>query len=393
MNESWLKLYAPDFSAYDRLSADNSIKFLSADPFTPSAVLPAHVLNAVKDALDAGKTHYSEYPMEPTLTEAVVNKLRTFNGFDIDPESELIGMPSSAFSLYLAILFCIRPGVGDEVLNIDPGFAENFNDVYQMGAVNVSVPVFAEDGFQFRIEEVRKVITERTRCIVLTNPNNPTGTVYTRESLLQLAELVKEHDIMVVVDQAFERQIYDGIEYTNFALLPDMWERTITVFGTSKDLGLPGFRISYIAARREIIEILRPALFNMHGAPNTFAQYGVAAAYNDPSYTDEWFRIFEARRSLGQRELDAIPGVHCQLPDAGYYFWADISELGTSSEIVDFLIDDADVGVGPGTWFGERGEGFVRIMYGAVAEEASYVEGIERIVHSLTKLAASRGIR
>lgn len=392
IDESWYGLESPDFTPYDRLDPTEKITLLGADPFFPEPCLPTHVIEATKKALDDGKTHYSlaNGYAEPVLKEALVRKLSMFNGLDVDPETELIVVPSSAFGLYLATRLCIRPNKGDEVLNIDPGFAENFNDVYQMGATSVSVPVYAEDGFQLRVEELEKRVTENTRCLILTNPNNPTGTVYTRERLLELAAFLVKHDLMIVVDQDFERQIYDGIEYVTFATLPGMRERTITVFGTSKDLGLTGYRVAYMVACKEVIDILKPATFNMHGPTNTFAQYGVAAAYNDPSYLEEWFAIYERRRRYGQKVLDSIEGVTCPLPDGGFYFWVDIHALGTSIEVRDFLIEDANIGVSPGTWFGAGGEGFLRVMYGAVPDDSLYEEGMQRIYDSLTKLGVTR---
>ncbi|MCW3492607.1 pyridoxal phosphate-dependent aminotransferase [Microbacterium sp. SSM24] len=388
IDPSWLALNAPDFGPYARLDPQRSISFLGADPFAPRAVLPAHVIDAVKDALDAGRTHYSVGNgfMEPTLKDSLVRKLASFNGMDVDPETELIVVPSAAFGLYMSIRMCVRPNRGDEVLNVDPGFAENFNDVQQIGATSVSVPVYAEDGYQLRADEVERAITPRTRCIVLTNPNNPTGTVYSRATLEALAKVVERHDLMVIVDQAFERQVYDGREYVDFATLPGMWERTVTIFGTSKDLGLSGFRVAYIAARKEIVDVLKLATFNMHGATNTFAQYGVAAAYDNPAYADAWVEVFRQRRAYGQRVLDGIDGVNCPLPDGGFYFWADVGALGTAEFVRDHLIDDAQVGVLPGTMFGTRGSNHLRIMYGAAPDEATFTEGIDRIARSLSGL-------
>lgn len=165
-----------------------------------------------------------------------------------------------------------------------------------------------------------------------------------------------------------------------------MRERTITVFGTSKDLGLTGFRIGYMVAPPKVIELLKIAMFNYVGPANTFAQYGVAAAYANPAYADEWVEIFRKRRAFGHAALNSVPGVHCFLPDGGFYFWVDIRRLGTSTEIRDYLISDANVGVSPGNWFGSYGEGYIRVMYGAVKDNARYEEGIRRIAGSLRKL-------
>lgn len=388
IDESWLKLKSPDFSPYSKMDPEKKILLLGADIFFPDPCLPSHVLEATKKALDDGQTHYAldNSYAAPLLKDVLIKKLKEFNHLDVDAEKELIVVPSSAFGLYAGIRICIRPNQGDEVLNINPGFSENFNDVYQMGAVNIDVPTFKEDGFQVRVEELEKRVTPKTRCFVLTHPNNPTATVYTRATLEKIARFLEKHDLMIIVDQDFERQVYDNKEYITFATIPGMRERTITVFGTSKDLGLTGFRVGYMVAPAQVIDILKIATFNYVGPTNTFAQYGVAAAYTDPSYVDEWIEIFKKRRAFGYSVLNQVPGVECFLPDGGFFFWVDIHRLGTSLEIRDFLIQDSNVGVSPGNWFGSFGEGYIRIMYGAVKDTVKYEEAIIRIAQSLRKL-------
>ena len=393
IDPSWRAISSPDFTPYDRLDPERSILLNGADLFSPKPCLPAHVIEATKRALDEGRTHYSlaNGDAEPELRAALVRKLHDFNGLDVDPERELLVVPSSAMGLYLGIRVCIRPNQGDEVLNIEPGFSENVNDVVQVGAVNVPVPVREETGFHLDLDVLESKITERTRCIVLTNPNNPTGTVYTRDELEGLADILTRHNLIAVVDQDFERQVYDT-DYVTFATLPGMRERTISVFGTSKDMGLTGFRVGYMVVPEELFGILKIAIFNMHGPTNTFAQIGAAAAFDDPRYADEWVELMRARRAWGQAVLDAIPGVRCPFPEGGFYFWANVSQLGTSEEVRDWLIDDAQIGIGLGTWFSPLGEGFVRIMYGAVPEEDTYHEAIRRIDASLRRLGKRKGL-
>lgn len=394
IDESWLTLKSPDFEPYTHLDPEKKLMLVGADPFFPDPCIPDHIIEATKKALDGGHTHYAldnSYAVPP-LKEILVKKLKEFNHLDVDPENELIVVPSSAFGLYAGIRICVRPNMGDEVLNIDPGFAENFNDVVQIGATSVSVPVYPEDGFQIRREELEKAVTPNTRCLVLTHPNNPTSTVYKREVLEDVAAFLEEHDLMVVVDQSFERNIYDNREYITFATLKGMKERTISVFGTSKDLGLTGFRVAYMVAPKQIIDILKIATFNYVGPTNTFAQYGVAAGYQDPSYVDEWMKVFNYRRQYGYNLLKQIPGVNCQLPEGGYFFWVDIRALGTSTEVRDFLIKDANVGVSPGNWFGTHGEGYLRIMFSTMRDTAKYEEAMQRIYHSLMKLAELKGV-
>lgn len=393
IDPSWRHITSPDFSPYDGMDPDRKILLTGADLFFPDPCLPAHVIEATKRALDEGRTHYSlaNGYAEPELREALVRKLATFNQLEVDPDTELLVVPSSAMGLYLGIRVCVRPNMGDEVLNIEPGFSENINDVLQIGAVNVPVPVREETGFHLELDVLESKITERTRCIVLTNPNNPTGTMYDREELLGLTDILERHNLIAVVDQDFERQVYDK-EYVTFATLPGMRARTISVFGTSKDLGLTGYRVAYMVVPKELFPVLKPAIFNVHGPTNTFAQIGAAAAFDDPKYADDWVELMRARRARGQRILDAIPGVSCPLPEGGFYFWANVSRLGTCEEVRDWLLADAQVGVGPGTWFTPFGEGYLRIMYGAVPNEELYDEALRRIDASLRWLAARRGV-
>ena len=393
IDDSWLGLTSPNFKPYAGMDPDKRIMLLGADVFSPDPCIPKHVIDAVKQALDNGRTHYAldnGYAV-PELKSALTDKLKSFNKMEIDSECELMVIPSSAFGLYAGIRICIRPNRGDEVINFDPGFSENFNDVFQMGAVNARVRLYKEDGFQIRYDELIRAINQNTRCIVVTNPNNPTATVFNRKSLEAVAQAAREYDLGVVVDQSFERNIYDNIEYINFANLPGMKERTITVFGTSKDLGLTGFRVGYMTAPKMVMDILKTAEFNYVGPTNTFAQYGVAAAYRDPSYVDGWMEEFRYRREYGYSALNGIPGVECAMPEGGYYFWADVHRLGDSEEIRDFLISDADVGVSPGNWFGVYGEGYLRIMFGAVKDRERYKEAMRRIVASLSKLPVKLG--
>lgn len=393
IDQSWNNIASPDFTPYDRLDPKNKILLTGADLFLPTACLPSHVIEATKHALDQGRTHYSltNNYAEPELEQALVRKLKQFNGLDIDPNSELLIVPSSAMGLYLGIRICVTPNRGDEVLNIEPGFSENINDVLQIGAVNVPVPVREEHGFHLDLDDLQSRITPHTRCIVLTNPNNPTGTVYTRSELLELAAILESHNLIAIVDQDFERQVYDH-DYVTFATLPGMRKRTISVFGTSKDMGLTGYRVAYMVVPKELFAILKPAIFNMHGPTNTFAQVGAAAAFNDPRYADEWVDLMRQRRSQGQRILDDIPGVSCPLPEGGFYFWVNVRALGSSEEVRDWLLEDAQVGVGLGTWFGPLGEGYLRIMYGAVPSDDLYTQALNRIDISLRKLAKARGV-
>jgi len=384
-------LYAPDFSPYKKLDPQKGILMVGADPFSPDPCVPKHVIDAMKTALDEGKTHYMS--RLPQLTEKIADKLYNFNGLSVDPDKEIMVTPGSAFALFAAIRLFIDPMKEDEVLNPDPSFAENFNDVHLAGAKNIYVPLKEEQNYQIDIEEFEKRLTERTKLVVLTNPNNPTTTVFNRKSLEVLADFVIRYDLILVADQNFERLVFDDQEYVTIATLPGMKERTLTVFSFSKDSALPGMRIGYLVASEYLIDISRRCRFNYVGAANTIGLYGALAALENPSFIKEWKDIYDERRKIGHRILNDVSGVTCLLPESSFFLWVNISELGTSDEVVEYLIKHANVGVAPGYWFGPRGEGYLRIITGVLKDTKKYTQAIERIAEALNKLSSDKNSR
>lgn len=386
-DKHWEELYFPDFSPYQSLDPKKGINLVSADPFAPDCELPEAVVKAYQDVIVEGRgLHYAEGNGDAALHQTIQKKLKEFNGIEVDTEKELLITAGSAFGLYLSIRMCICPNRGDEVINFDPTFAENINDVKVMGAKNVFCSVYPEDDFQVRRENLEKCITENTRVIIVTNPGNSTGVVYTRETLEMIAQIACKHDLMVVCDQCFERNVYDGREYVSMVTLPGMRERTLNVFGTSKDYGLSGLRLGYVVGPEKLISMMKIATSNMVGTVPAAAQYAVIAAMENSEYIEKWNERFDRRRKLGYEILNQVPGVVCKLPHGGYFHWVDIHRLGSSQEIVKYLVEEAQVAVGGGHWFGENGEGHIRIMYCRPKSDEIYKIAIERIAEALKKL-------
>jgi len=217
----------------------------------------------------------------------------------------------------------------------------------------------------------------------MTNPNNPTGRSYTRQELLELAAFVEKHDLAVVVDQAFEECVFSGHEMVTFAALPGMWERTSTVFTTSKGMGLCGFRVAYIVSCARSSKAYQRALVAVGGAPNTLAQYGALAAFRNRSFVEQYAKIYETRTRRSWEMLQKVPGIRCHMPDAGYYLWVDVSQLGTAAELTDYLARQAKVIVTGGSGFGSQGENFLRIITVALDDDARYFSAMERLCHAL----------
>ena len=386
-DKNWKNLYFPDFTPFRNLTKDG-IMLMAADMFAPDGAFPDDVKAALHKAVDDNLLHYPGGDVMGAFEEAIAKKVLAFNGLAIGPERRILITPGSAFGLFLSIRALVDPNEESEVINFDPTFAENINDVVMMGAKNVFCPLSPDNGYQIVVSELEKYITPKTRCIVLTNPANPIGTVARREVLEDLAKLLIKHDLYAVVDQCFERSVYDGREYTTLAALPGMAERVLTVFGPSKEVRLSGMRIGYVIGPPDIMEKMAVATNNYVGLPGTLAMVAATAAYGRlEADTASYLSILDRRRREGQKILDSIPNVHCPLPEAGFSFWLDIHKLGTSDEIVDYLVREADVGVGPGTWFGSRGEGFLRVMFACYADDAVIFEAFERMKKALTKLS------
>lgn len=364
-----------------------------AAPFYPDNTIPEHVLNATVEGL---KNHGSSYLLPEgdfKLREAIASRLKRYNHIDIDPLSEILVTPGSNAGLYYAVKPFITSGSNDEVLIPDPSYTGNFVSVRLNGGVPVSVPLRASDGFQIDANEFEKRITSRTKMIILSYPNNPTTTVYTRENILALCRLCVQNDLILVVDQSFEDIIFDDRELLTIASIEGMWDRTITVFSSSKGMGLSGFRIGYMVACKELMSLYYRFAVNILGPANTAASYGLIAALNDYSFIESYKKIFERRREISFRIIDGIPGVSCLFPESGYMLWVNISKLGTSDEIVDYLIKDAKVVVNPGTDYGCNGEGYIRIIHGAFKDDNKIYEVLERVKESLIKLAHIKGVK
>lgn len=362
-----------------------------ADPFYPHPSVPPHVAEAMIDCINSGfASHYTAPIGNSELKIEIAKKLKKVNGMDVEPPKNILITPGSDSGLFFAMLPFIDKG--DEVMIIDPSYPNNFQNTEILGGVIVRIPIYTEDSYQFRIEEFEKRLTPKTKMIVLTNPNNPTTTVYRKEKLMSLAEFAVKNDLVVVVDQAFEQPCFDGIEMVSIATLPGMWERTISVFSLSKGMGLSGFRVGYIVADTKVIDKMYGTAVTVLGATNTSAQVGAIAALRDDSFIEPYFQSFDRRRKIVYDLLHDIPGVSMIMSESGFLSWVDVSRLGTGSEIMSYLNDEALVAINSGDPYGDAGKNHIRIVHGVLNED-QLREAIMRIRKSLIKLAEKKGVK
>jgi aspartate aminotransferase/aminotransferase len=257
----------------------------------------------------------------------------------------------------------------------------------------VNVPLKEEDGYQPDIKEFEKRLTPNTKMVLMSHPNNPTGTVFRRENLAELCDFIVKNDLILVCDQAFEDHIFDGIEFVSPATLPGMWERTLTVFSLSKGYGLSGLRVGYIVADDRVMDVLYGGAVNVLGATNTAAQLAAITALNDKTILPKYFAEFERRRRIAYEAWSTVPGVTMQLPESGFLSWLNVSRLGSDAEVAAYLTKEAKVVVNEGAYYGcLGGPGHLRIVHGCFADESRARAAYNRIRDALTTLAHQRGI-
>ncbi len=368
-------------SSYQEMEKQGVALMGWADPFMPDASMPKHVEQALIDAIrHPSAPHYTAPIGSSQLKAKIAEKLKTKNHLLVDPERNILITPGSDSGLYFAILPFIEDG--DEVLIPSPSYPNNTLNIEIMGGRVVPVPLHPETGYQLEAELLEQNVSEKTKMIVLTHPNNPTTTVYNRQSLEILRDFVLRHDLILVCDQAFEDFCYEN-EMITPAAMNGMFERTVTVFSFSKGMGLSGLRVGYLVCGDEIMDSLYANAVSVLGATNTACQKALIAALEDPSFMQEFERAFNVRRQAAEKILNSIPNVHADLPQSGFLCWVDVSRLGDSSQIVQYLVKHAQVAVNDGKNYGPGGEGHLRIVLGVYRDDAKVIAALERIKAAL----------
>ena len=355
-----------------------------ADPFFPDPSLPEVVRRAMNECIDSGfASHYTMPIGSLELREEIAKKFKAYNGVEVDPRRNIIITPGSDSGLFYAMNIFLNPG--DEVLVPDPSYPSNFLNPKLMGAVTVPVPLDAKNGYQLDMDAFEKAVTPRTKMVLLTHPNNPTTTVFHRAGLEALADFVIRHDLILVVDQAFEDMIFDGAEFVSPASLPGMWERTVTVCSISKGMGLSGLRVGYVVACDTFMDVYYGGAVNVLGATHTASQVAAIAAFRDSSFMAEYKAHYDRRRRDAYRILGSVPGVKMDMPQSGFFCWIDVSALGDSTQIMDYLIQEAGVAVNDGKNYGAQGNGCLRIINGCLGSDDESEQALQRIAEALRR--------
>lgn len=338
---------------------------------------PTHIKEATIKALRAGHVHYSDLQGLPELRAALADKMTRENGTDYAAGEIIVtnGLTQASYAAIMALL-----DEGDEAILLAPYYPQHIGKIELAGAKAVIAPLDAANNFAIRRDLIEAHITPRTRMIVLINPCNPTGRVYTRAELQILADLAIEHDLTVVSDEVYERITYDGAEHVSVASLPGMRARTITMFAFTKAYAMDGWRLGWLAADESMIGALMKITTNEVTHVNTFIQHGALAAVTGPAEALEELVAGDlARRDLAVRRLNQMPGVICPAPQGTIYAFADIRATGLPAQrVAERLLDESGVVVEAGSFYGDAGEGHLRICFGSVSE-ARLNEAMDRM--------------
>jgi aspartate aminotransferase len=354
----------------------------------PADDTPAHIKEAAKAALDAGIVHYGDLQGTASLRQALADRYRAQQGIAVTPAEILVtnGVTQGAFAAFMA---AIDPG--DEVIVLEPWYPQHNSKIELVGGTVVTVSMRRVNGaYRLDPERLEAAITPRTRMVVLINPTNPTGTVYSAAELAALAQICIRHDLLVLSDEVYEYITFDGHRHISIATLPGMRERTITVSAFTKAYAMDGWRQGYVMATAPIIADLRKVTMNDTTHPNVFAQEGALAAVVGPQQClAEMVERDRARRDLAVSRLNAMPGVSCAMPQATIYAFPDIRSFGLSSnDMALAILEQAHVAVESGVFYGPSGEGHLRVCFASETYER-VAEGMNRIARFLSTLQRS----
>ncbi|MBS4980273.1 MAG: aminotransferase class I/II-fold pyridoxal phosphate-dependent enzyme [Lachnospiraceae bacterium] len=333
-------------------------------------------------SLEKGRTFYTSNSGLKELKEEICNYIQRKSSVVYDPKTEVVVTVGGSEGIDIAMRAMLDPG--DEVLIPQPSYVSYLPCAVLAGGVPVVIPLQNKNEFKLTREELEAAITPRTKILVLPFPNNPTGSIMTREDLEPIAEVVKEHDLFVISDEIYSELSYQG-DHVSIAEFPGLQERTIMINGFSKGFAMTGWRLGYACGPAAIIEqMVKIHQFAIMCAPTNSQYAAIEGLRNCQPEVDEMREAYNQRRRFLMHEFRKI-GLKCFEPYGAFYVFPDISEFGmTSEEFATRFLEEERVAVVPGTAFGASGEGFIRISYAYSLEDLKEALGrLERFIGRL----------
>ncbi|AFK87163.1 MULTISPECIES: pyridoxal phosphate-dependent aminotransferase [Thermoanaerobacterium] len=357
----------------------------------PDFATPQFIKDAAMEALNKNYTKYTASSGIKELREAICKKLLLDNGLNYTADQIVVsnGAKHSIFNAMLAIL-----DPGDEVIIPSPYWVSYPEMVKLMNCKPVIIKTKPENNFKISADEFRRSITERTKLIIINTPNNPTGAIYSKEELSEIAKMAVENNIFIISDEIYEKLIYEKKHVSIASINEKVKNLTVVINGMSKTYSMTGWRIGYSASNSEIANVINNIQSHTTSNPNTIAQYASIVALNEGNDFIEKIRIeFEKRKNLILSLIDNITGLKYITPQGAFYVYVNIDYyigksykngiISNSLDMAKYLIDEANVAIIPGIAFGN--DNYIRLSYATSAENIK--NGLERIRAALEKLA------
>jgi len=347
------------------------------EPDFPTA---PHIVEAAVEALRAGHTHYVPAPGIPQLRETVAAFLDRTGRLETTPDRVVV-TPGAKPIMFFAILALANEG--DEVLYPDPGFPMYESITSFAGAVPVPVPLRERNGFRIDTDELARLVTDRSKLLIINSPHNPCGSALTREDCEAIADIALRHDLTVLTDEVYWAIRYGadgpGERPPSVLDVDGMAERTILLDGWSKTFAMTGWRLGFGVFPPALVEPITRLAINSVSCTSAFSQYAAIAALEGPwQPVDDMVAEFRRRRDIIVAGLNDIPGISCLEPQGAFYVFPNITQTGlTSAELQARLLQDAGVAALGGTAFGPYGEGYLRFSY------ANSVENIKAALEAI----------
>jgi aspartate aminotransferase len=385
-------------SAFERLGEENAFAVLArANALSaagrdvinlgigqPDFRTPEHIVEAAVKALRDGHHGYTPATGIPALREAVAADLHKRFAVDVSPDSVMI-MPGGKPTMFMSIVMFGEPGV--DILYPDPGFPIYRSMIEYTGANPVPVPVREENGFAFSAEETLKLITPKTRLLILNSPANPTGGVTPKSEVDKLiAGLEKFPDVAIMSDEIYDQMTYDGEKHVCLLTYPSIRDRLILLNGWSKTYAMTGWRLGYAVWPGKLYDYARKLAVNLHSCVNAPTQYaGIAALTGPQDAVAKMVAEFDKRRGVVVAGLNKLPGVSCATPKGAFYAFPNVKQTGWKAKaLASSLLEDSGVAIIGGPDFGILGEGYVRVSY------ANSTENILKALDRMGEFLASR---
>ncbi|MCQ1528733.1 pyridoxal phosphate-dependent aminotransferase [Lutispora saccharofermentans] len=347
----------------------------------PNFDTPANIKEAAKKAIDEGFTHYAPNAGLKELREAIANRYSKYSK-DYTYENVMVTVGGME-AISLCLLATVNPG--DEVIVPDPCFPNYFGQIMIFGAKPVSVPVYEENDFNIKAEDIEKAITPKTKAILLNSPSNPLGSVISKEEIVKIAKIAEKYDLLVYSDEVYDQIIFDNIKYFSMAQIPEVRDRVLIINSFSKSHAMTGWRVGYVVGSKNIISNMPKLQEGIVSCIPTFTQKAAIEALSGPQDSvRQMVKDYARRRDIVIDGLNNIPGISCKKSPGSFYAFPNIKSFGKSSqEFAEELVREAGVVAVPGSAFGSMGEGYLRIVFANSDENLK--EAVRRIGEHVRK--------